>query len=141
MDCEKLFPARALRAEGRYRGFADLDRRGGNFLRAFAHRTGDEVTVWCSNDYLGMGQSPVLLRAMDEAVDRVRAGSGASAISLATSTHCRMHGIGRDPTGARRESTAHGMVRYGLATCDGHCNNHQNQNNLAGLHLCLLLWG
>src|SRR5438132_13397192 len=57
MDYEGYFKQRlgALHAEGRYRVFADLERRCGRFPRAFDHRIGAEVTVWCSNDYLGMG--------------------------------------------------------------------------------------
>jgi 5-aminolevulinate synthase len=48
----------ALHAEGRYRVFADLERRCGRFPRAYHHRIGAEVTVWCSNDYLGVGKYP-----------------------------------------------------------------------------------
>jgi len=65
-----------LRAEGRYRVFADLERRCGRFPRAFDHRVGDEVTVWCSNDYLGMGQNPAVLEAMIGAIREHGAGSG-----------------------------------------------------------------
>ena len=70
MDYGGFFRKRvgALHAEGRYRVFADLERRCGRFPRAFDHRIGAEVTVWCSNDYLGMGQHPVVLDAMIEAV-------------------------------------------------------------------------
>src|SRR6266436_2166943 len=78
MDYEGYFKQRlgALHAEGRYRVFADLERRCGRFPRAFDHRIGAEVTVWCSNDYLGMGQHPAVLAAMEETLRAVGAGAG-----------------------------------------------------------------
>jgi 5-aminolevulinate synthase len=78
MDFDSFFKARvdALHAEGRYRIFADLERRVGDFPRAWDHRVGSEVTVWCSNDYLGMGQHPAVIAAMEAELRRTGAGAG-----------------------------------------------------------------
>src|SRR5215467_5592614 len=78
MDFESFFKARidALHAEGRYRVFADLERRCGRFPRAYDHRIGAEVTVWCSHDYLGMGQHPKVLAATAEELNGSGAGAG-----------------------------------------------------------------
>src|SRR5438105_12239833 len=78
MDYEGFFRKRldALHAEGRYRAFADLERRCGRFPGAYDHRIGAEVTVWCSNDYLGMGQHPAVLAAMEETLRKAGAGAG-----------------------------------------------------------------
>jgi 5-aminolevulinate synthase len=80
MDYQKFFADKvgALKAEGRYRVFADLERDSGNFPLAMNHRQPGEteVTVWCSNDYLGMGQNRLVLEAMHEALDKSGAGAG-----------------------------------------------------------------
>jgi 5-aminolevulinate synthase len=88
MNYESFFKQRldALRAEGRYRVFADLERRRGRFPRAFDHRIGAEITVWCSNDYLGMGQHPVVTEAMIAAIEAAGAGAGGTR-NISGNTH------------------------------------------------------
>ena len=81
MDYHSIFKAAIdrLHDEGRYRVFIDILRTKGNYpnARCFAGHNGPKpITVWCSNDYLGMGQHPAVIAAMEEALHDVGAGSG-----------------------------------------------------------------
>lgn len=80
VDFQSFFQSRIddLKSEGRYRVFADLERHAGSFPKATRYLNGatQDVTVWCSNDYLGMGQHPNVLGAMKDAVDHCGAGAG-----------------------------------------------------------------
>jgi 5-aminolevulinate synthase len=89
-DCAEIFAQslQALKDEGRYRVFADIRRDRGRFPAA-RHFRGDAsrpITVWCSNDYLGMGQHPAVLAAMHEALDLAGAGSGGTR-NISGTTH------------------------------------------------------
>ena len=81
MDYDSIFKAAIdrLHDEGRYRVFIDILRTKGSFPNArcfHGHNGPKPITVWCSNDYLGMGQHPAVVAAMEEALHDVGAGSG-----------------------------------------------------------------
>lgn len=91
MDYQNAFESavRRVKAEGRYRVFADLLRRKGEFPVA-RWRSPDgqvrDVTVWCSNDYLGMGQLPCVVESMKKAIDDVGSGAGGTR-NISGTTH------------------------------------------------------
>lgn len=94
MDFDSFFRDRLdrLRADGNYRVFADLEKRCTGEAKAAHHRDGAvrDVTVWCSNDYLGMGQNPDVVRAMIDTVEACGTGAGGTRNIGGNTVHHRM---------------------------------------------------
>src|ERR1700682_2856262 len=90
MDYRSIFAEAiaALHAERRYRVFADLERIAGKFPYAIrlSGEEAREIVVWCSNDYLGMGQHPDVVAAMTDAVQRMGVGAGGTP-NIPATTH------------------------------------------------------
>ena len=113
---EKLDAAIArLHDEGRYRTFIDIERRNGQFPHAVWTKpdgSQQDITVWCGNDYLGMGQNPVVLEAMEEALRATGAGSGGTRnISGTTVYHKKLEAELADLHAAQAVSGADHLFR------------------------------
>jgi len=136
MDYDQVFAdaISRLKAERRYRTFAELERQAGRYPHALAHSPGQAprpITVWCSNDYLGMGQHQAVRGAMKAAVDRYGAGAGGT--RNISGTHHPLVLLERELADLHRKEAA-------LVFTSGYVANEASIATIAGfLPGCLIL--